>query len=353
VVGTLALLLLLAAAPGGGAKPSPFVASFALADSLIRPGETHFAHLWQVTTDGQSACPRWSHAGDELVLESRPATGCSRIMLVRKTAPAGIVIRDVAGTSFATCPSFLGPGSILYSVAKSSADSCQSSAQRWRDAMWRLYPGSTLQTGSVKHTSEEWVNTALGAIECATSPDGKTILYTASPAEDAEIYAMDASGLNARRLTTDHGYDGGACFSSDGQSICYQAYHPREEVERAQYDDLLSKGLFDSSHLDIWVMHADGSGRGQVTDLEATSMQPSFTPDSKRIIFSSDYRDPQGRQFDLYITKLDGGVPEKITNDPSPDCFPMFSPDGRYLAFTSGRGGKGAGAQNVFIAEWK
>jgi len=351
VVGSLAFLVLLAAAPGA-AKPSPFVASFAPADSLIRAGETHFAHLWQVTEDGQSACPRWSHGGDELVLESRQGNHCPRILLVRKEAPGGLVIRDSTGSSFATSPSFLGPASVLYSVTSSTADTCQSSAQRWRDVMWQLYPGSTLHTGSLKHTSDEWLNTIVGAIECNASPDGKTILYTAAPAADAEIYAMDADGMNVRRLTTDHGYDGGASFTSDGRAICYQAYHPREETERAQYDDNLRRGLFDSSHLDIWLMRADGTARGQVTDLEATSMEPSFTPDN-RIIFSSDYQDAQGRQFDLYITKLDGGVPEKITNDPSPDCFPMFSPNGRYLAFTSGRGAASAGAQNVFIAEWK
>jgi Tol biopolymer transport system component len=343
---------LLAAAPSSGARSSPFVAAFTPADSLIRPGEAHFAHLWQVTTDDQSACPRWSHGGDELVLESRSGTHCPRILLVRKSTPAGIVIRDSAGSSFATSPSFLGPASVLYSVTSASEDSCQSSAQRWRDVLWHLYPGSTLHIGTSKHTPEEWLSTALGTIECNASPDGKTILYTAAPAADAEIYAMDADGMNVRRLTTDHGYDGGASFTRDGRAICYQAFHPREETERAQYDDNLKRGLFDSSHLDIWLMRADGTARGQVTDLEATSMEPTFTPDN-RIIFSSDYQDPQGRQFDLYITKLDGGTPEKITNDPSPDCFPMFSPDGRYLAFTSGRGATSAGAQNVFIAQWK
>jgi Tol biopolymer transport system component len=351
VVGPLALLVLLAAAPGPHA--TSFVSSLAPADSLIRAGETHFAHLWQVTTDGQSGCPRWSHGGDELVLESRPVARCPRILLVRKSTPSWLVIRDSAGSNFATSPAFLSSGSILYSVSSSAGDTCQSSVQRWRDPLWHLYPNSTLQVGSTKHAPEDWLNTVVGAIECATSPDGKMILYTACPASDPEIYAMEADGSDVRRLTVDHGYDGGACFSPDGQLICYQGYHPREETERAIYDDNFKHGLFDSSHLDICVMHADGSGRGQVTDLEATSMEPSFTPDSKRIIFSSDHQDPQGRQFDLYITKLDGGAPERITNDPSPDCFPMFSPDGRYLAFTSGRGATSAGAQNVFIAQWK
>jgi len=252
---------------------------------------------------------------------------------------------------FAGSPAFLGRDAIVFSMGQ--VDSPLSMASRWRDEKWSLYPDNKLSVLNLGVVGATPVGREVGAIECNTSPDGKTILYTASPAADPEIYAMNADGSNVRRLTVDRGYDGGACFSPDEQSICYQAYHPREVTERAQYDDLLKRGLVDSSHLDIWVMHADGSGRGQVTDLDATSMEPSFTPDNKRIIFSSDYQDPRSRQFDLYITKLDGGTPEKVTNDPSPDCFPMFSPNGRYLAFTSGRGAPAPDAQNVFIAEWK
>jgi Tol biopolymer transport system component len=232
-----------------------------------------------------------------------------------------------------------------------TADSCHSSAERWREAKWSLSPGSTL------HIESQAIDDISGAIEPSSSPNGKQIVYTATPASDPELYLVNADSVswhvNVRRLTVDQGYDGAGCFSPDGKSICYQAYHPREETERAEFVDLLAKHQVSSARLDIWVMQADGSGRGQVTDLEATSMEPSFTPDDKRIIFSSDYQDAPGRQFDLYITKLDGGTPEKVTNDPSPDCFPMFSPNGRYLAFTSGRGSAKPGAQDVFIAEWK
>jgi Tol biopolymer transport system component len=347
VVGTILALVLLAAAPG--ARPLDFVHSCTPADSLIRPGETHFAHLWQVTSQGGNAYPRWSRDGKRMVFETTFAS-CPRAIDLLST-PRGLLTTVGGVGDDATSPSFVG-GGVVYSYWKVVADSCRSSAERWREDRWYLSPASTLQIGG--QAMERLTLAGMtGAIEPNASPDGKQIVFTATPANDPELYLANRDGTDVRRLTADYGYDGGACFSPDGQFICYQAYHPREETERAQYDDLLKRGLIDSSRLDIWVMHADGSGRGQVTDLEATSMEPSFTPDGKRIIFASDYQDTPGRQFDLYITKLDGGAPEKITNDPSPDCFPMFSPDGRYLAFTSGRGAASAGDQNVFIAQWK
>src|SRR5262249_59693143 len=53
-----------------GAKPAPFrpVPPTAVAqDSLIRPGETHFAHLWQLTFGGQNAEAYWSGDGTKLI----------------------------------------------------------------------------------------------------------------------------------------------------------------------------------------------------------------------------------------------------------------------------------------------
>jgi hypothetical protein len=53
-----------------GAKPALFrpVPPTAVAqDSLIRPGETHFAHLWQLTFGGQNAEAYWSGDGTKLI----------------------------------------------------------------------------------------------------------------------------------------------------------------------------------------------------------------------------------------------------------------------------------------------
>src|SRR5207244_2292411 len=98
---------------------------------------------------------------------------------------------------------------------------------------------------------------------------------------------------------------------------------------------------------------ADGSDATQVTHLGAASFAPSFFPDGKRIIFSSNFGDPQGREFDLWAIDTGGTRLERITTAEGFDGFPMFSPDGTKLAFASNRASpKGSRETDVFVAAW-
>jgi Tol biopolymer transport system component len=99
-------------------------------------------------------------------------------------------------------------------------------------------------------------------------------------------------------------------------------------------------------------MDADGSNKRQVTRLNAASFAPFFTPDGRRIIFSSNHGDPRGREFDLFLVNLDGTGLERVTHSPEFDGFPMFSPDGRTLVFGSNRNAAKRGDTNIFIADW-
>ena len=105
-------------------------------------------------------------------------------------------------------------------------------------------------------------------------------------------------------------------------------------------------------------MNADGSNKRQVTKLNAASFAPFFTPDGKRIIFCTDYFDPERSNkrkqpnFDLALINVDGTGLERVTFNESFDGFPMFSPDGKKLAFASNRNGAHPGDTNVFIADW-
>ena len=99
-------------------------------------------------------------------------------------------------------------------------------------------------------------------------------------------------------------------------------------------------------------MNADGSDVHQVTNLSGASFGPFWHPDGERIIFSSNWHNPDGRNFDLFIINEDGTGLEQITFGETFDGFPMFSPDGRYLVFASNRDAAAEGDTNVFIAEW-
>ena len=100
------------------------------------------------------------------------------------------------------------------------------------------------------------------------------------------------------------------------------------------------------------VANADGTNVRSVTKLPGASFAPYFTPDGKRILFSSNHLDPRGRNFDLFLVNIDGTGIERVTFNESFDGFPMFSPDGKSLVFASNRNSAKEGDTNIFIAEW-
>jgi len=99
-------------------------------------------------------------------------------------------------------------------------------------------------------------------------------------------------------------------------------------------------------------MNVDGSGQHQVTNLGGANFAPYFTPDDRRVIFSSNHSNPRGRNFDLYLVNVDGSGLEQVTTYQDFDGFPMFSPDGRKLVWASNRSGRAQGETNIFLADW-
>ena len=208
--------------------------------------------------------------------------------------------------------------------------------------------------------------------EGAYSPDGRKIVFCsvrdayptnklsesdrkrfeADPAFFGELYIMNADGTGQKRLTQTPGYDGGPFFSPDGRQIVFRGRALSPGPELNDYMALLRDGLWRPTSLEIFVMNADGSGLRQVTSLGGASFAPFFSPDGKKIIFSSNQHNPRGRDFELWLVNVDGTGLERVTWNASFDGFPMFSPDGKKLVFASNRFQKVSGETNVFIADW-
>jgi TolB protein len=53
------------------------------------------------------------------------------------------------------------------------------------------------------------------------------------------------------------------------------------------------------------------------------------------------------------MVDIDGKNLQQITFDSMFDAFPMFSPDGKKLIFSSNRNNNGSHETNLFIADWK
>src|SRR5262249_11956623 len=150
--------------------------------------------------------------------------------------------------------------------------------------------------------------------EATISANGKNIVFTSLRNGDLDIYSMDANGKHVRQLTHELGYDGGPFFSANGKWIVYRANHPTSDKDIAEYKELLKQNLIRPTSLELWLMKADGSGKRQITNLAAASFAPSFFPDGKRIIFSSNVGSSGGMgNFELYTINVDGTKLERIT----------------------------------------
>jgi len=323
-------------------------------DSLIGAGETHFAHLWQITFGGQNAEGYWSADGRSLIFQSTRGDWPCDQMYVMDLA-SGATRRVSNGRGRTTCGYFYDHDRrILFASTHLAADTCPPLPDYSHGYVWPVYEGYDIYTARPDGSDLQRLTETPGYdAEGTLSPDGRWIVFTSVRDGDLDLYKMHPDGTALVRLTDQPGYDGGAFFSHDGRWICYRASAPEDSAGLAEYRRLLATHLVRPTSMNLWVMRADGSGKRQVTHQAGASFAPYFTPDDRALIYSSNWENPRGRNFDLYLVDTAGGEPRAVTRDESFDGFPMFSPDGHWLVFASNRGGKVRGETNLFIAEWK
>ncbi len=318
--------------------------------------EPRLLDLRQLTFGGENAEAYWSFDGQELSFQARrEGEGCDRIYRMRVGDPAPKPELVSSGEGATTCAHFFpGDQSLVFASTHLGGKECPPKPDRSQGYVWALYDSYDLFQVKRDGSQLERLTDAPGydaeATVCAV--DG-SILFTSVRDGDLELYRMDKDGKNVRRLTSAPGYDGGAFFNRDCTRIVWRASRPKPGKELEAYQALLRQGLVRPSKLELFVADADGSNATQVTYFNAASFAPFFTPDSRRILFSSNLGDPKGREFDLYAINVDGTGLERITTAPGFDGFPMFSPDGKWLAFSSNRAtAPGKSDTNIFLARW-
>ena len=120
-----------------------------------------------------------------------------------------------------------------------------------------------------------------------------------------------------------------------------------------RYQELLSRNLTTPMKMELFVANADGSGAKQITEFGCASFAPQFTPDSRRIIFSSNKDNCDSREFELFVVDADGTNLEQVTDFGGFTSFAEFSPDGKLVVFTSSHNAKSRYEFNIFLADWK
>ena len=125
-----------------------------------------------------------------------------------------------------------------------------------------------------------------------------------------DLYLIDGTGKNLRKLTTDNINKGSPTWSPDGRFFAYQSN--------------------DDGDPDIYIMDVRNKTSRQLTNHPDRDLLPAWSPNGKWIAFESD------RTGDLHIYRIDvdGSNLMRLTNRGN-NQNPAWSPDSEWIAYNS------------------
>jgi Tol biopolymer transport system component len=259
-----------------------------------------------------------------------------------------------SGKGRTTCGYFLPDNKhIVYGTTEAAGPACPPDADHSKGYVWAVYNTFDIVEAKDDGSDIKRLTSAAGYdAEATVNAKNKKIIYTSMASGDLDLWEMNFDGSKKTQITKTPGYDGGAVFSHDGRKIVYRAHHPATPEDSRKYTDLLKEDLTSPMKMELFVANADGSNAKEITHFGCASFAPTFTPDDKQILFSSNKQACDSSKFELFLVNLDGTGLKQVTSYGGFTSFPEFSPDGRKLAFvTDWKAGRYE--FNVFTADWK
>ena len=149
----------------------------------------------------------------------------------------------------------------------------------------------------------------------------------------------------------------GVCIFQD--ILCHRAWCPQNDEDKEKWANNLDKRYIEAVPLDIYIANRDGSSKIRLTNNGATNWSPSWHPDGKHIVFSSNKDDwnnkygAYGHNFELYMIHIQSKEIQRLTFNETFDSFPVFSKTGKQLVYASNRNAKNPRQTNIFISDIK
>ena len=245
--------------------------------------------LW---TDGvQNAYPRWSKDGSQILFQSNRSGKWQIYVMNRDGSGEQQLTHDDANQNF---PDW-------------SPDNMRLAFVSDRDGNEEVYV-MAMDGSGLKNLS----NNPGRDIHPYWAPDGKRLLFNSSRDNETsfEIYEVNADGSGLKRLTQTDAVETCARFLPDQNKIV---------CPRGANND------------DVVVLDANGGDPVNVTHSAAAEGWPTWAPDGRHIIYSTD----APGAFSLFLVTADGSDPRQLTFPTAPlyDARAMISPDGATVVF--------------------
>jgi len=153
--------------------------------------------------------------------------------------------------------------------------------------------------------------------------------------ETYDIFSCESDGSDLRRLTESRGYDAEGSFSPDGKKIVFSSIRAAYSGQKLAPPDQARLAKDPAYFADIYIMNADGSDVRQLTQTAGYDGGPFFMPDGQRIAWRR--FEPDGLNADVYTMRTDGSDVQRITNFGAMSWAPFPHPSGAYFIFTSSK----------------